>query len=54
MKCKQSLAALDYNFVAALGAMPSERAMKLLVSLISHPKVVQAIAALLPARKKGA
>ena len=47
MKCKQSLAALDYNFVAALGAMPSERAMKLLVSLISHPKVVQAIAALL-------
>ena len=47
MKCKQSLAALDYHFVAALGAMPSERAMKLLISLISHPKVVQAIAALL-------
>ena len=38
---------LEYHFVTALGAMPAERAMKLLVSLISHKTVIRAIAELL-------
>jgi len=38
---------LEYHFVTALGAMPAERAMKLLVSLIGHKTVIQAIAELL-------